>query len=557
MGQAYVVLNCYDMLYIMDKFDPESSPVHTVNFGGICPTCHAGQQVNFTTLPPSASDHDYAVGLATGELLSFSMRHHVKHNLGGALGGKLYGAGGDESPKPSVFSSKQAGSTAKVKITCVQYYNRDRAADTGRCTAISWSPRSVSSANPASATDSARVLVAAFADGSLHVYSPNGGILSNHSGALAGDPQKSPSTPKKHREGKNGTPTSDGKDVGGSGSNTSTSGGSSFFSSLRRNKTDGANGSGSGDRSGNGGEGKDHPHLSQPGTPRGRKESKGDPDASGAALLVVQWNVCDCALNSVAFSNDGYQLACVSCDGVLRIFDVGSGTLRAGCRSYFGGYLSVAWSQDGRFVVCGGEDDLVEIFSIADKAIVAFGEGHASWVSDLCFLSVTEQQTEGGDGLDGHENDEDDEEEREGGAQDEDMAAERSVRTRVYKFVSVGQDTQLALWEFEAPEFADPATPRHRRWISTGGTNSTPMKIPTSLQELSLDDPGSAVLGAGGQTGMQSLIAESVPRAHMEMIPSVAQQEAHNEPLSSVLKCKDGIITLCYGGILKLWRAEA
>ena len=56
---------------------------------------------------------------------------------------------------------------------------------------------------------------------------------------------------------------------------------------------------------------------------------------------------------------------------------------------------------------------------------------------------------------------------------------------------------------------------------------------------------------------MQSLIAESVPRAHMEMIPSVAQQEAHNEPLSSVLKCKDGIITLCYGGILKLWRAEA
>ena len=53
---------------------------------------------------------------------------------------------------------------------------------------------------------------------------------------------------------------------------------------------------------------------------------------------------------------------------------------RAGCRSYFGGYLCVSWSHDGRFVVCGGEDDLVEVFSIADGQLVAFCEGHSSWV---------------------------------------------------------------------------------------------------------------------------------------------------------------------------------
>ena len=52
----------------------------------------------------------------------------------------------------------------------------------------------------------------------------------------------------------------------------------------------------------------------------------------------------------------------------------------------------------------------------------------------------------------------------------------------------------------------------------------------------------------------QSLIAESVPRAQMEMIPSITQQECHAEPLSCVLKVGDGVVTLCYGGILKFWK---
>lgn len=45
-GKTFVVLNCYDLLYVMDKHNPEESAVHTVSFGGICPTCHAGQQVS-------------------------------------------------------------------------------------------------------------------------------------------------------------------------------------------------------------------------------------------------------------------------------------------------------------------------------------------------------------------------------------------------------------------------------------------------------------------------------------------------------------------------------
>ena len=528
-GEAFVVLNCYDMLYIMAKEDPESSPAHTINFGGVCPTCHACQQATFAAVPPQASDHDYAVGLATGEILSFSMRHHIEQNLGGGKfkSSEKGGSGGGGSTKTSAFSSiKQS----KVKISAVQYYNRDRAVDTGRCTAVAWSPRSVSNSN-SSTSNSARVLVAAFADGSLHVYSPNGGVLATSS--AVGDPQRTP-TKSGGAEGKDSASQ---KSKETSGSSSQNSGGSSFFSSLKRSSKD---------SSGSQGElGKDQ---SQPNTPRGGSDSSSD------SALVVQWNVCDCAINSVAFSSNGYQLACVSCDGVLRIFDVGSGTLRAGCRSYFGGYLCVSWSHDGRFVVCAGEDDLVEIFSIADNSLVAFGEGHSSWVSDLAFWSVTEQQQQqdiannaAGDS-----------------GEDQGQGGEEQFKTRMYKFVSVAQDTQLAFWEFEAPDeisgslheaegggsdpTGTPTRPRHRRWISTGGTNSTPISISISNSNDNLENAFDDL-----KLASKSLIADSVPRAHMNMIPSVAQQEAHNEPLSAVLKCKDGIITLCFGGVLKYW----
>jgi hypothetical protein len=407
----------------------------------------------------------------------------------------------------------------------------------------------------------------------------------------------------------NSTPESMGKDTlvsqnsGGGGSS------SSFFSSLRRS-TKGDNGSSSQSE-----QLKDS-HQSGQNTPM---TGGGGGSTFTDALLVVQWNVCDCPINSVAFSKDGYQLACVSCDGVLRIFDVGSGTLKAGCRSYFGGYLCVSWSHDGRFVVCGGEDDLVEIFSIADNALVAFGEGHTSWVSDLTFLSVTQTaEDESGDGQGGGSSDEGDGTKNEGEEQ-------LQQQTRIYKFISVAQDTQLAFWEFEAPaelsgllsddsgegnqpdQLGSPARPSHRRFLSTGGTNSTPISIAIPQQAnnsnsniVSASSPISSS-GEGGDhrkssssnldqalddlqqlntklsfdatktqttTELQqqqqstnkqdkhSLIADSVPRAHMTMIPSVVQQDAHNEPISAVLNCRDGIITLCYGGILKYWSEQ-
>lgn len=58
-------------------------------------------------------------------------------------------------------------------------------------------------------------------------------------------------------------------------------------------------------------------------------------------------------------------------------------------KSYFGGLLCCAWSPDDRYVVTGGEDDLITVWSFSDSNIIARGHGHKSWVSDVAFDSFS------------------------------------------------------------------------------------------------------------------------------------------------------------------------
>jgi WD40 repeat protein len=38
------------------------------------------------------------------------------------------------------------------------------------------------------------------------------------------------------------------------------------------------------------------------------------------------------------------------------------------------------FSADGKYLLSGGEDDLVQVWSMDDRKMVAWGEGHTSWV---------------------------------------------------------------------------------------------------------------------------------------------------------------------------------
>jgi WD40 repeat protein len=54
-------------------------------------------------------------------------------------------------------------------------------------------------------------------------------------------------------------------------------------------------------------------------------------------------------------------------------------------RSYYGGFTCVCWSPDGKYIVTGGQDDLVTIWSLPERKIIARCQGHDSWVSAVAF----------------------------------------------------------------------------------------------------------------------------------------------------------------------------
>ncbi|VDN08084.1 unnamed protein product [Thelazia callipaeda] len=102
---------------------------------------------------------------------------------------------------------------------------------------------------------------------------------------------------------------------------------------------------------------------------------------------VYRWAIGNGTLHEFAFSSgDGAKLfATVSQDGFLRIFNYHAMELIAYMKSYFGGLLCLAWSPDARYIVTGGEDDLITVYSVLEKRVVCRGQGHRSWISKVAF----------------------------------------------------------------------------------------------------------------------------------------------------------------------------
>ncbi|XP_014280346.1 WD repeat-containing protein 20 isoform X1 [Halyomorpha halys] len=133
------------------------------------------------------------------------------------------------------------------------------------------------------------------------------------------------------------------------------------------------------------------------------------------------------SINEFAFSPCGSYLAIVSQDGFLRVFHYNTMELVGSARSYFGGFLCVCWSPDCKYIVVGGEDDLVTVWSFVEKRVVARGQGHHSWVSVVAFDPYTSTFAM----KEWNENT---------------SPSENKVDT-CYRLGSVGQDTQLCLWD--------------------------------------------------------------------------------------------------------------
>nr|XP_061798431.1 WD repeat-containing protein 20-like isoform X2 [Nerophis lumbriciformis] len=232
---------------------------------------------------------------------------------------------------------------------------------------------------------------------------------------------------------------------------------------------------------------------------------------------LLKWTVGEGALNEFAFSPDGKFLACVSQDGFLRVFNFDAVELHGTMKSYFGGLLCVCWSPDGKYIVAGGEDDLVTVWSFLDCRVIARGHGHKSWVSVVAFDHYT-TSVEESDPLDFSGSDEDFQEQVVNSGRDRANSTQSRLSKRnstesrpvsvTYRFGSVGQDTQLCLWDL-TEDILFPHLPLSRTRTHTNVMNAT---VPATVLTPSTTATNGSTCGTN-TPGVNS-VSTTLPRSN-------------------------------------------
>ncbi|ODV89189.1 hypothetical protein CANCADRAFT_29099 [Tortispora caseinolytica NRRL Y-17796] len=126
---------------------------------------------------------------------------------------------------------------------------------------------------------------------------------------------------------------------------------------------------------------------------------------------IAYWQVTNQAIQDFAFSPDGTMIATVDDSGLLKIIDIRRQKVTDIFSSFYGGLRCVSWSPDNKYIVAGGKDDYIHIWSVETMSPIARGLGHRAWVADIKFdlYKTTEE---------------------------------------CYRFGSVGQDGSITLWDF-------------------------------------------------------------------------------------------------------------
>jgi hypothetical protein len=100
---------------------------------------------------------------------------------------------------------------------------------------------------------------------------------------------------------------------------------------------------------------------------------------------VSSFGVSRQACTSFALSPDQTHVAVTCDDGCLKIINYRDEKLLDVFSSYYGGLTCVAWSPDGQYIVTGGKDDTVTIWSFLESRLVARCHGHSSFITAVSF----------------------------------------------------------------------------------------------------------------------------------------------------------------------------
>ncbi|CAG8958999.1 hypothetical protein HYFRA_00012158 [Hymenoscyphus fraxineus] len=235
---------------------------------------------------------------------------------------------------------------------------------------------------------------------------------------------------------------------------------------------------------------------------------------------VSFWKLSNQRINAFAFSPDNRHIAVVSEDGTLRIIDYLKEQLLDIYSSYYGGFISVCWSPDGKYVLTGGQDDLVSIWSVAEATIVARCQGHQSWVTAVCFDPWR-------------------------------------CDDRNYRFGSVGEDRRLLLWDFSVGMLHRPKalSVRNKR-------ASVSSRFANPLQRSETQNTSASRLRSNSSLSVDreddNTIEHPVePRATTAMLPPVMSKVIDPDPLCWLEFTQDSIITSCKSGHIRTWDRPA
>ncbi len=154
--------------------------------------------------------------------------------------------------------------------------------------------------------------------------------------------------------------------------------------------------------------------------------------------------------------------------------------------SYYGGLTCVCWSPDGKYVVTGGQDDLLSIWCVADSTLVARCQGHHSWVTSVAFDPWR-------------------------------------CDDRVYRIGSVGEDGRLCLWDFSMSMLIRPKAPTANSSsnIHTAASNAGSSKTAPGGEGSSEDDTDGFVLVDNANGGGDERVHAVGPRARTSMLPPI------------------------------------
>ncbi|EMC99686.1 hypothetical protein BAUCODRAFT_21438 [Baudoinia panamericana UAMH 10762] len=231
---------------------------------------------------------------------------------------------------------------------------------------------------------------------------------------------------------------------------------------------------------------------------------------------IAAYQMSNMKINNMAFSPDGQLLAVVCDDGCLTIFDYINERVLDVYRSYYGGMLCVTWSPDGRYVLTGGQDDLVSIWSLVDQALVARCVGHDSWVTDVKF--------------------------------DPWRCDERN-----YRFGSVGEDCRLLLWDFSVGMLGRPKAMSVRPRTSVSSHFAMNRKESHGRLRSNSNRTQSQADGVDGESTRPQGVHPVDPMRSTAVLPPVMSKVVDTHPLTWLGFEERCIITASKDGRVREW----